>query len=68
MSRQSVAPLAVVESAEKDEEAERRKRHKAQNDAAGRMDMDPARLGSELSAEDRPSVESETAENLKRGD
>ena len=35
-------------------------------DAAGRPDVSPARLGAELAAEDRPSDESETAESLKR--
>jgi hypothetical protein len=67
MSTRSLASNVDVESDVKgNEEASRR--HKAQADAAAHQDMDPARLGGELSAEDRPADESETAETLKRGD
>ena len=44
----------------------RRERHDAHADAATREDVEPARLGAELAAEDRPRDETETADALKR--
>jgi hypothetical protein len=44
----------------------RRQRHEAHADAAGHQDVEPARLGAELAAEDRPRDETETADALKR--
>ncbi|HEX9905427.1 MAG TPA: hypothetical protein VGA77_10725 [Propylenella sp.] len=45
---------------------EPRIRHEARKDAAGRLDVSPARLGSELAGDTHPSEESETADALKR--
>ena len=64
MSRQNLAATEVVDSVA--HEDEREKRHKSQAKAAGRQDVVPARLGGELSAEERPSDETETADALKR--
>jgi hypothetical protein len=64
MSRQNLAATEVVDSVA--HEDEREKRHKSQAKAAGKQDTDPARLGGELSAEDRPQDETETADALKR--
>ena len=64
MGRQNLAATEVVDSVAHEEERE--KRHRSQAKAAGRRDMDPARLGAELSAEDRPQDETETAGALKR--
>jgi hypothetical protein len=47
-------------------ETERSTRRKAKADAAQRMDADHARLGAEISAEERSTDESETADALKR--
>ena len=41
-------------------------RHDAHADAATHQDVEPARLGAELAAEDRPRDETETADALKR--
>jgi len=64
MGRQNLAATEVVDSVA--HEDEREKRHKSQAKAAGRQDMDLARLGEELLAEDRPQDETETADALKR--
>lgn len=45
---------------------ERRARHAAHAEAAQRGGVSPARLGIELSAEDKPNDESETADAIKR--
>jgi hypothetical protein len=47
-------------------EEERERRHKILAKAGMRGDTDLARLGGELSAEDRPNEETETADALKR--
>jgi hypothetical protein len=65
MSRQNLASTEVVNSVK--HEDEREERHKAQAKAAAKRNVDPARLGGELSAEDRPKDETETADALKRG-
>ena len=44
----------------------RRERHDGHAEAATHQDVEPARLGAELAAEDRPSEETETADALKR--
>jgi hypothetical protein len=64
MSRQNLASTEVVDSVA--HEGEREERHKAQAKAATKRNIDPARLGGELSADDRPHDESETANALKR--
>ena len=47
-------------------ENERRARHAAHAEAAQHGDLDPARLGAEIAAEQRPGDESETADAIKR--
>jgi hypothetical protein len=47
-------------------ENERRARHAAHAEAAKHGDVSPARLGAELSAEERPGEETETADSIKR--
>jgi hypothetical protein len=64
MSRQNLAATEVVDSLA--HEDEREERHKDQAKAATKRNVDAARLGGELSAEDRPQDESETADALKR--
>jgi hypothetical protein len=64
MSRQNRAATEVVGSVA--HEDEREERHQAQAKAATKRNIDPARLGGELSAEDRPHDETETADALKR--
>jgi hypothetical protein len=64
MSRQNLAATEAVESVAREDDRERR--HKNQANAASKQNMDPARLGAELSAEDRPQGETETADALKR--
>ena len=64
MSRQNLAATEVVDSVA--HEDEREDRHKAHARAATKRNVDPARLGGELSAEDRPQDETETADALKR--
>jgi hypothetical protein len=64
MSRQNLAATEVVDSVA--HEDKRQRRHKSQAKAAGRRNLDPARLGAELSTEDRPQDETETADALKR--
>jgi hypothetical protein len=45
---------------------ERARRHAEQEEAAGRAHRDDARLGAELSAEERPLAETETVDSIKR--
>jgi hypothetical protein len=65
MSRQNLVSTEVINSVE--HEDEREERHKAQAKATTKRNVDPARLGGELSAEDRPQDETETADALRRG-
>jgi len=65
MSRQNLAATEVVDSVAHEED-QREERHKAQAKAATKRNVDSARLGVELLAEDRPQEETETADALKR--
>ena len=47
-------------------ENERRARHQAHAEAAQRGDVSPARLGAEITTEEKPRDESETADAIKR--